>query len=142
MAKEETKDLNDLWESESTGGELFKFEKVGDAVTGLIINKKSGKTKLGDADFYTIQQSNGEVTFVPTKSLGEDLTKFIRQYGGLGKVIVSIELTELKKGNYASPFKVFKVRAAAATEARLTALGINLFDAESETGKDGEENNF
>lgn len=140
---EAKKDINDLgWESESTGGELFKFDKVGDNVTGLLISKKNGKTKLGDADFYTIQQSNSEVTFIPTESLGEELTKYLRKHGGLGKVIVSIELAELKKGNYPSPFKVFKVRAAAATEARLTALGINMFDSESETGKDGEENVF
>jgi len=121
----------DDWDTESTGGSLFKFEKVGDKLTGLIVNKKSGKTNIGPADFYTLQTTKGEHTFIPTKALGDDLTKFLRQYGGIGKVLVAIELTELKKGNFASPFKVFKVRAGIATEARLAAHGIQTFDSDT-----------
>lgn len=128
--KKEEEEFDDF-DTESSGGELFKFEVVGDKLTGLIINKKHGKTKIGDADFYTIQTKDGEDTFVPTKALGEDLAKFLRMYGGVGKVVVSIELTELKQGSYASPFKVFKVRAGAATEARLATMGIQTFDEES-----------
>lgn len=120
---------NDMdWDAESTGGELFKFEKINDNLKGLIINKKNGKTAMGTADFYTIQGAKGETTFIPTKALKEDLDKFLRLYGGVGKTIVDITLTDLKKGNFASPFKVFKVRAAVATEQRLAALGITMWD--------------
>lgn len=138
MSTEEKKVENEFddFDTESSGGELFKFETIGDKLAGLIVNKKHGKTKIGDADFYTIQSKDGEDTFVPTKALGEDLAKYIRQYGGIGKVIVSIELTELKQGAFASPFKVFKVRAGAATEARLATMGIQTFDEESQSGDD------
>lgn len=136
MTTAKTEEEFDDFDQESNGGELFKFENIGDKLSGLIVNKKTGKTSIGNADFYTIQNKDGEKTFVPTKALGEDLTKFLRQYGGIGKVIVGIELTELKKGAYASPFKVFKVRAGVATEARIAALGIQSFDEESEAGAD------
>lgn len=126
----------DLFDTESTGGELFKFETVGQKVTGLIVNRKSGKTRLGEGVFWTILTQKGEVTFIPTKALGEDLDKFNRQYGGLGKVVVDIEFVEEKKGAYASPFKVFKVRAGGATEARLSALGIATFDTESKNSEE------
>jgi hypothetical protein len=134
MTKAQDKSLEsefDDFDQESTGGELFKFDTVGQKLTGLLVEKKPGKTKLGEAMFYTIQTKDSEHTFVPTKALGDDLSKYLRMYGGVGKVIVSIEFIEEKKGNYASPFKVFKVRAGSATEARLSAMGISTFDSES-----------
>lgn len=136
MAKEDKTEAEVVqeedWDTESTGGELYKFENIGDKVTGLLIARKNGKTKLGDADFYTILTKDGEKTFVPTKALGEDLSKFVRMYG-IGKVILDVELTALKPGNFASPFKVFKVRAALSTESRLASHGIKMYDAESES---------
>jgi hypothetical protein len=120
----------EMYDQESSGGDLFKFEKVGDKLNGLIVSNKVGKTKLGDATFYTIQTAEGEKTFVPTKALKEDLDKFVRMFG-LGKFIAEIVLESLKPGNYASPFKVFRVRAGIATEARLARLGINTYDQES-----------
>ncbi len=123
------------WDQESAGGELFKFEEVDTELTGLLVNHKRGKTQLGMADFYTLLTKDGEHTFVPTKALGEDLGKFVRMYG-IGKVILNIKLTELRKGAYASPFKVFRVRAAAATESRLAQHGIPTFDNESEAVED------
>ncbi len=133
--EEEKKDLEAQmedgdWDQESSGGELFKFETVGTSLTGLLTGKKSGKTQLGMADFYTLLTKDGEHTFVPTKALGEDLVKYVRMYG-VGKVILNITLTDLKKGAYASPFKVFRVRAASVTEARLAQYGIPTFDSES-----------
>lgn len=118
------------WDQESSGGELFKFETIGTKITGLLTAKKVGKTKLGDADFYTLLTKDGDRTFVPTKALGEDLAKYTRMYG-VGKVILQIELTDLKKGSFASPFKVFSVKAALATETRLATHGIPSFDNES-----------
>lgn len=127
----------DDFDNESTGGELFKFDTVGTKLSGLIIAKKEGKTKTGPATFYTVQTSSAEHTFIPTKALGEDLAKFMRMYGGVGKVIVKIEFTAEKPGNFASPFKIFSVKAGAATEARLAALGISTFDSESTNEEDG-----
>lgn len=130
MAEEEK--FDDLWDQESTGGELFKFEEKGTKLSGLVTARKDGKTKTGPATFYSVLTAKGEETFIPTKALGEDLAKFVRQYG-LGKFIVEIELTDLKPGNFASPFKVFRVRAGSATESRLSALGIATFDQDTTT---------
>ena len=137
MPKDKADDMD--WDNESTGGELYKFEKIGDSLKGLIINKKTGKTSMGQADFYTILSSKGEHTFIPTKALKEDLDKFLRMYGGLNKVIVEVTLSDLKKGNYASPFKVFRVRAGVATEQRLSSLGITVFDDSSTTTEDKDD---
>lgn len=125
------------WDQESSGGTLFKFEEIGTELTGLLTAKKSGKTQLGVADFYTLLTKDGEVTFVPTKALGEDLAKFVRMYG-IGKVILNIKLMDLKKGAYASPFKVFRCRAGAATESRLVQHGIPTFDQESTNEDNGQ----
>jgi len=125
-----------LWDGESTGGELFKFDTVGQSLKGLITVRKQGKTKLGDAVFVTVQEKDGEKTFVPTKACLEDIDKMLRQYGGVNKTIVEIEFMEEKKGNYPSPFKVFRVRAGTATESRLAALGIATFDSESTNEED------
>lgn len=130
-------EFNDF-DTESTGGELYSFTTIGQKLSGLLIDKKEGKTKMGDAMFYTIQTSDSEHTFIPTKALRSDLDKFIRSYGGVGKVIVSIEFVEERPSNYASKFKVFKVRAGAATEARLSALGISTYDSESTNEEDGQ----
>ena len=126
----------DLFDSESTGGSLFKLENIGDKIEGLMVGRKEGKTKTGPATFYTIQSGNEEKTFIPTKALQDEIDKYLRLYGGLNKTIFSIELMELKPGNFASPFKVFKTRAGIATEARLAALGINSFDSDVVTSED------
>ena len=125
------------WDQESSGGELFKFETVGTSLTGLLVAKKRSKTQLGDANFYTLLCKGGEHTFVPTKALEQDIEKYIRQYG-VGNVILDITLMDLKKGAYASPFKVFRTRAAKVTEARLAQYGIPSFDNESTT-EEGDE---
>lgn len=127
---------DDSWDQESTGGALFKFDTVGQKVTGLVVNRKEGKTKLGEGIFWSVLTKNGEVTFIPTKALGEDLDKFKRQYG-IGKFLVEIEFTEEKKGNYPSPFKIFRVRAGLATEARLAAHGIQTYDQETTSDDEG-----
>lgn len=122
---------DDLFDAESSGGSLYKWEKVGQQVKGLIIERRQGKTAQGPAIFYTINTGKEEVTMIPTKALQQDLDKYYNQFGGALKTIVQIDFVDEKKGAYASPFKVFKVRAGAATEARLSALGISTFDEES-----------
>lgn len=136
MPTEKKTDSGIEWDAESTGGELTKLDNVGDKIEGLVVGKKTGKTNIGPADFYTVQTAKDEKTFIPTKALKEDIEKYLRMYGGLGKTIISAELVDLKKGAFASPFKVFKVRAAAATEARLSALGISTYDSESTAGEE------
>lgn len=126
----------DLFDSESTGGSLFKLDTIGQNIKGLIISKKIGKTKMGEAEFVTIQTAKEEITFIPTKALSDEIGKVLRQFGGVGKVIVDITYVEDKPGNFASPFKVFRTRAGIATESRLSALGITTFDSEAETGED------
>ena len=129
------KGADDIWESESVGGELFKLDNVGDRIVGVVVLKKAGKTKLGEANFYTFNTPTGEVTFIPTKALQDDIDKYVRTYG-MGSTLLDIELMELKPGNFPSPFKVFKVRAAQATEAKMIAVGIKVFSEESTTADD------
>lgn len=122
---------DNFFDAESSGGELYKFDAPGQTLKGLIVEKRDGKTNLGDATFYTINTGKEEVTFVPTKALKQDLDKYYRQFGGAHKTLVEIEFVEEKKGSFPNPFKVFKVRAGTATEARLAGLGISIFDEES-----------
>ena len=139
MTKEEVKkdsaaSTDDSWDQESSST-LFKFETVGQKLTGLVTNYKSNKTRLGEGHFWTVLTAKGEETFIPTKALHEDLAKFQRQYG-LGKFLVDVEFVEEKKGNYPNPFKVFKVRAGLATESRLAAHGIKTYDSENTINED------
>lgn len=129
LAEESASD--DMFDAESSGGSLYKWEKVGQSVKGLVIERREGKTAQGPAIFYTINTGKEEVTMIPTKALQQDLDKYYRQFGGAAKVIVQIDFVDEKKGAYASPFKVFKVRAGASNEQRLAALGISTFDEES-----------
>ena len=110
------------WEQESTGGELYKWEEVGQKVTGVLVNKRVVKTKLGEMFLYDINTKDGELAVPATKSLRETMKK----YPANGSMIVEIEFTEEKEGNYPNPFKVFTVRSAKVSEERLTALGIDM----------------
>jgi len=121
------------WEQESTGGELFKWEKPGQKVTGVLAGKRVVKTKLGDMFLYDVKTKDGEVAVPATKSLRETM----RRYPADGSMIVEIEFTEEKKGNYPNPFKVFTVRNARVSEERLKALGIDIM---SPSSSDGDEN--
>lgn len=121
------------WEQESTGGDLYKWEAVGQKVTGVLINKRMVNTKLGDMFLYDINTKDGEVGVPATKSLRETM----KRYPADGSLIVEIEFTEEKKGNYPNPFKVFTVRSAKVTEERMKALGIDLMASAS--GDGGEE---
>lgn len=121
------------WEQESTGGELYKWEKTGQKVTGVLVGKRMVKTKIGDMFLYDVKTKDGEVAVPATKSLRETM----RRYPADGSMIVEIEFTEEKKGNYPNPFKVFTVRNARVSEERLKALGIDIM---SPSSSDGDEN--
>lgn len=120
------------WEQESTGGDLYKWETVGQKVTGVLMGKRMVKTKLGDMFLYDINTKDGEHAVPATKSLRETMKRFPAD----GSLIVEIEFTEEKKGNFPNPFKVFTVRSAKVTEERLKALGIDMM---APAGSDGED---
>ncbi len=120
------------WEQESSGGDLYKWEKIGQKVTGVLVGKRVVKTKLGDMFLYDINTKDGEVAVPATKSLRETM----KRYPADGSTIVEIEFAEERKGNFPNPFKVFTVRSAKVTEERLKTLGIDALAGGSADGED------
>jgi len=114
------------WEHEASGGDLYKWETVGQKVTGVLASKRVVKTKLGEMFLYDIITKDGETAVPATKSLRETMKRFPAN----GSIIVEIEFVEEKKGNFPNPFKVFTVRSATVSEARLKSLGIDMMAAE------------
>jgi len=117
----------DDWETESSGGELFKWTAPGQKVTGLLTNRRLINTKLGAMTVLDVTTKDGDIAVPTTKSLLEQVKKLPAN----GTLVVQVEYKEDKKGNFPNPFKVFVVRTAAATEARLKGLGIKMWDGES-----------
>jgi uncharacterized protein involved in exopolysaccharide biosynthesis len=120
------------WEQESAGGDLYKWETVGQKVTGVLVNKRMVKTKIGEMFLYDINTRDGEVAVPATKSLRETM----RKYPADGSFIIEIEFTEEKKGNFPNPFKVFTVRSAKVTEERMKALGIDMLAGGESEGEE------
>lgn len=134
MSKDKDENASIDWEQESSGGELYKWEKPGQKVTGLYTNRRVVNTRLGAMTVYDVLTSKGEIAVPGTKSLNEQM----KRYPHDGKFIVEMEFTKEVKGNYPNPFKQFTVRAAMATEARLKALGVKVFNEEAPVAEDGE----
>ena len=110
---------------------LYKWEKPGQEVAGLLVDYKRGKTQLGDADFYTILEKEGEKTFTATSALHEKLKKF-----KLGEFLVKIIFEEEKPSAAGKhPFKVFSVKATPSSEAKLAAMGIVNFGSSEKTAE-------
>lgn len=109
--------------------ELFKWDKPGKEIAGLLVRHKTQTMDNGPAEFYTVITKQGEQTFIATSALHEKLSKF-----KLGEFLVKVVFEEerpSKKGGR-QPFKVFSVKATPSTEAKLAAMGIVSF-GESET---------
>lgn len=117
----------DSWDGGSSDA-LFKFDKVGDSVTGLLLAKKFQKGNFGEYMIVNLLTKEGEIAVMCSKGLSEELKK--PQYQDGGKIIVQISLTELKDTGKGNPFKAFSTRFAIATEQRLAAHGIKTFDGE------------
>lgn len=127
MAKDKVEDGSIDWEQESSGGELYKWEKPGQKITGVLSGRRVVNTRLGAMTVYDMLTAKGEVAVPGTKSLNEQM----KRYPANGSFIVEIEFTKEVKGNYPNPFKQFTVRVASSTEARLKALGIKVFNDEA-----------
>lgn len=137
MAAKKTEN-DDLFDGESTGGVLFKWDEAGKSITGLYIGKREGvKTQLGLMTVYDLLTKEGEVAVPGTKGLNDQMKRIPAN----GSMIIGITYVEDKKGNFPNPFKVFSVKYGMKTEKRLEMLGINdsLFDAEAPGTEDGEE---
>lgn len=128
MTEENVKDaFVDDWDTESSGGELFKWTTVGQKVTGLYTNRRIVNTKLGAMTVLDLTTKDGDVVVPTTKSLLDQ----VKKYPANGSLVVQVEFKEEKKGNFPNPFKVFVVRTASATEDRLKGLGIKMWNEES-----------
>lgn len=123
------------WEQESSGGDLYKWEKVGQKVAGLLTARREVQTQTGAMTVYDILTKDGDLPVPGTKGLND----LMKRYPADSSVLVEIEFTEEKKSRFKNPFKVFKVRAAQSNEQRLKALGITVFGASAETTTEHEE---
>jgi len=126
----------DNWDGGSSD-QLFKFEKAGDTVVGLLLTKKMNKGNYGEYMVANVLTKDGEVAVMCSAGLASELQK--PQYQEGGKVIVQMTLTELKDTGKGNPFKAFSTKFALATEARLAAHGIKTFDSETTTEEAEEE---
>lgn len=131
MTKEQTTEETG-WDHESTDG-LYKFESVGQKVTGLLRQKKMVAGDYGQYMIIDVQTPETELHIACTKSLTDELKKM--QYQS-NTTVIEIELMELKPTGKKEPFKRFKVRSARATEARLASMGIHNFDSEETTANE------
>jgi hypothetical protein len=127
---------NDIdWDQESSGGDLYKWEKPGQKVTGVYMNKRSVNTKLGAMIVYDLLTATGQIAVPGTKSLKDQMA----QYPANGSLIVQMEFTEEVKGNFPNPFKKFTVRVKQVSEEVLEKLGIKMFAEEAgKEPKDGD----
>lgn len=116
------------WDGESSGGAMYKWEKPGQEVTGVLMGRRIVNTKLGAVTVYDVLTKEGEVAVPGTKGLNDSM----KRYPANGTLIVKIKFEEEKKGNFPNPFKVFTVKYAKADEARLKALGITMFEEDSD----------
>jgi len=102
-------------------GELFKWEKEGAQVEGVLINKKTQKdTGKGEGHVYEVQTKDGIVTFFAPSLLHQKLERLpiptcIR--------IVFKKISKTKTGN---TLKEFSVDHAPADENTLKIMGIEL----------------
>lgn len=101
-------------------GELFKFDKVGAKIQGILQSYKTQKTAKGEGHVYEVKTKNGIVAFFAPSMLQKKLETI-----AIGK-IVSIEFTEVTRTNNGNDLKKFSVGFADPTEANLKALGIEI----------------
>lgn len=116
----------DDFDAESSGGVLYKWETPGQSVKGVLLAKRNVKTKLGDMTVYDVLTKDGEIAVPGTKGLNDQMKRIPAD----GSVIVGIHFVEAVKGNFPNPFKKFSVKYGTKTDARLSALGIVMFDTE------------
>ena len=106
-------------------GELFKWEKAGLVVEGVLINyRRQRDTGKGAGNIYEVQSKDGIVTFFAPSLLHQKLEKLPRPYA------VRIELKEITKTKTGNTLKVFEVKSAPADEATLKIMGIELLKAD------------
>jgi hypothetical protein len=87
------------------GGNLFKFERAGDAVEGILMKIRRGETQFGEAQFADIDTKDGRVSVVITAGLG------LFDWDSMINKMIRIEYTGDKKnsktGRYFKDFDVY-----------------------------------
>lgn len=126
-------DENDGWDGGSSDA-LYKFDTVGQSITGLILTKKMQQGINGDYMILNLLTKDGEVAVMCPSGLTTEMKK--PQYQEGGKVIVQITHTDVKDTGKGNPFKMFSTKFGLATEARLAANGIKTFDGEATTDEE------
>lgn len=117
-------------------GELFKFEKVGDSISGVLESYKSQNTANGVGHVYEVRTKEGVVAFFASTLLHKKLQNI--QIGN----IVMIEFTEVTKTNAKNDLKHFDVGHAPASEANLKQLGIEIFNKVEDEEEGGGDDDF
>ena len=114
-----TQQQDNDWDTTSSGGNLYKWEKPGQSVLGVLMGKRVVKTRQGDMTVYDLLTKNGPLPVPGTKGLNTEMT-----YIKVGK-LVQMTFEKEVPGAFASPFKSFVVRAAEPTPERLAKHGID-----------------
>jgi len=91
--------------NESKTNPTFKFEKVGDKIEGVLVEKKTVTTSVGESKLYNIKKDDGTIFTVWGKPMLNDKMENVN----VGDNVI-IELENLKKVNGRPiPMKVYKV---------------------------------
>ena len=101
-------------------GELFKWEKAGLTIEGLLSSYTEKQTSNGIGHVYEVENKDGINAFFAPTLLHKKLQRV-----ATGN-IVKITFTEQTKTQSGNPLKHFEVLHTQATEAKLKALGIEL----------------
>lgn len=103
-------------------GELFKWDKVGLKVAGILRSYRPQKTGKGDGHVYEVQTKDGTIAFFASQLLHKKL-----QGVPVGNVVV-IEYTHDSKTGAGNTLKNFEVSQGKPSEANLKALGLELLE--------------
>lgn len=103
-------------------GKLLKWDKEGVKVVGVLKSYKEQKTAMGLGNVYQVETKEGIIPFFAPSLLHEKLKNI-----AIGN-IVSITYTKKTKTGAGTDLKHFDVAFGEPTEAKLKALGIEIFE--------------
>lgn len=115
-------------------GELFKWDKEGAVIEGILNSYEEKMTSNGPGHIYEVETKNGVMAFFAPTLLNKKLSgkKLIGH-------IVKVTFTETSKTMSGNPLKHFEVLHTEATEAKLKVLGIDLMEKVEDAAEETKE---
>jgi hypothetical protein len=103
------------------GGELFKWDKVGNKIEGVLVNYESRPdTGKGLGHIYEVKTKNGTISFFAPSILHKKLRDVAIPS------VVNIHYIKEDKTKVGNTLKMFEVGYAPATEANAKLVGVEL----------------